>query len=307
MKRGTFGSERAGTRRTRTTMAPPTMWREEPCAMGIDEAGRGPVLGSMVYACAFCPIAYLDTLRNQAYADSKTLSMEERESLFEAMKEDANLAWRVDVICAKDLSGKMLRAEKCNLNTISHQSAMGLVQGALDEGFCIQELYVDTVGDPDRYRDKLSERFPNIQITVKPKADSLFPIVSAASIAAKVTRDNELKNWAFEESAQFDREFGSGYPSDPATKRWLAANCHRVFGFPSLIRFSWQTCTRILEDRGVRVAWECEEEEDLGPKQRKISFNAPEGVEASKDAEGGHQRRPPFFKSRRIDRIVGSF
>ena len=288
-------------------MARGAAWRDVPCAMGIDEAGRGPVLGPMVYACAYCPVGYLETLRKQAYADSKTLSEEERETLFETMKQDENLAWKVDVIGAKELSGKMLRAEKCNLNTISHQSAMELVQKALDEGFHIQELYVDTVGDPERYKDKLCERFPGIRVTVKPKADSLFPIVSAASIAAKVTRDHALKNWAFEESAQFDREFGSGYPSDPATKRWLAAHCHRVFGFPSLIRFSWQTCTRILDDQGVLVTWECEEEEETGPKQSKLSFSTAAGVKAGKNAEGGHQQRPPFFKSRRIDRILGSF
>lgn len=41
---------------------------------------------------------------------------------------------------------------------------------------------------------------------------------------------------------------GSGYPSDPKTKEWLAKNKHRVFGFPNLIRFSWQTCANILDN-----------------------------------------------------------
>lgn len=43
--------------------------------------------------------------------------------------------------------------------------------------------------------------------------------------------------------------------ADPVTKAWLEANMDRVFGFPDLVRFSWQTCTRMLEDRAVRVQW----------------------------------------------------
>jgi ribonuclease HII len=50
---------------------------------------------------------------------------------------------------------------------------------------CLQ-IYVDTVGDADRYKERLSQRFPGIAFTVCPKADAIYPIVSAASIVAKV-------------------------------------------------------------------------------------------------------------------------
>lgn len=48
------------------------------------------------------------------------------------------------------------------------------------------QVYVDTVGDPEKYRIKLTERFPSIQFVVAKKADSVYPVVSGASIVAKV-------------------------------------------------------------------------------------------------------------------------
>lgn len=56
---------------------------------------------------------------------------------------------------------------------------------------------------------------------MKSKADSLFPVVSAASIVAKVTRDSLLENWVFEENIPYSRNFGCGYPGDPITVAWL--------------------------------------------------------------------------------------
>lgn len=53
--------------------------------------------------------------------------------------------------------------------------------------FLLIQVYIDTVGDPEKYRVKLSERFSNIKFVVSKKADSLYPVVSGASIAAKVT------------------------------------------------------------------------------------------------------------------------
>lgn len=57
--------------------------------------------------------------------------------------------------------------------------------------------------------------FPQLKITVSKKADSLFPIVSAASICAKVTRDAALKQWKFTEKPgeDVDQNWGSGYPN----------------------------------------------------------------------------------------------
>jgi ribonuclease H2 subunit A len=145
--------------------------------------------------------------------DSKTLKEEKREELYESLKLDKSLGWAVDVIDPRELSAKMLAKNKTNLNEISHNSAMGLIKRVLDMGVLLTEAYLDTVGDPDKYRIKLSERFPSIKFVVSKKADSLFPIVSGASIVAKVTRDRALKEWLVEETGEdINRNFGSGYP-----------------------------------------------------------------------------------------------
>ena len=92
-----------------------------------------------------------------------------------------------------------------------------------------------------------------MQITVTSKADSLFPVVSAASIVAKVTRDDEVDNWKFNENLEKDdRDFGSGYPADPNTKKWLTKNFDRVFGLPDMCRFSWGTVKNLMEENLVK-------------------------------------------------------
>nr|XP_028950800.1 ribonuclease H2 subunit A isoform X2 [Malus domestica] len=191
-------------------------WASEPCIMGIDEAGRGPVLGPMVYGCLYCARSYQNTLSSLNFADSKTLKEEKREELFENLKADESIGWAVDVIDPRELSAKMLKKRKINLNEISHDSAMGLVTKVLNMGVLLTEVYVDTVGDAEKYRAKLSDRFPAVKFVVAKKADSLYPVVSGASIVAKVTRDRALREWVLEETAEnLHKDFGSGYPGVP--------------------------------------------------------------------------------------------
>jgi len=111
-----------------------------------------------------------------------------------------------------------------------------LIKDVLKDGLIVDEIYIDTVGPPAQYQDMLEKLFPRVKIKVAKKADSLYPIVSAASIVAKTKRDQVLRNWEFDEGVDFSRNFGSGYPSDPTTTKWLKSNFHPLFGFPNLIR-----------------------------------------------------------------------
>jgi ribonuclease H2 subunit A len=149
----------------------------------------------------------------------------------------------------------------------------------LDAGVNVKELYVDTVGLPQTYQDKLSKIFPGMKIQVAKKADSLFPIVSAASICAKVTRDVELMTWQFKEEEcgiEIGKKLGSGYPGDEITKTWLKEHFDPVFGFPSIVRYSWQTVKTMFEESGVKVIWGDEDIEGADPTaEDESSTSAP--------------------------------
>lgn len=286
-------------------------WASNPCLMGIDEAGRGPVLGPMVYGCLYCPCSYQQTLATLNFADSKTLKEEKREELFEDLKVNDSIGWAVDVIDPRELSAKMLNKNKINLNEISHDSAIGLITRVLNLGVLLTEVYLDTVGDAEKYRVKLSERFPSIKFVVSKKADSLYPVVSGASIVAKVTRDRTLREWMFEETAEnMHQNFGSGYPGDPETKAWLTDHKHIIFGFPSLVRFSWGTCTSYFKDI-VEVLWESDEmDEDgsssrSGKRQLKLSnVGFTSSKRRSEEIESSGKGRCKFFEARKLQQLT---
>lgn len=145
-----------------------------------------------------------------------------------------------------------------NLNEMAHDATIKLIKEVVEKKLNLEEvmiksrkkdinkcqIYVDPVGPSASYKKKLSSFFPGIAITVEPKADALYPIVSAASICAKVTRDQYVQNWVWTEpgfEGTVSKQFGSGYPSDPNTIKWMDKNEDDFFGFPSIMRFSWKT------------------------------------------------------------------
>ncbi|XP_027366788.1 ribonuclease H2 subunit A isoform X3 [Abrus precatorius] len=266
-------------------------WASKPCMMGIDEAGRGPVLGPMVYACLYCASSYMKTLATLSFADSKTLKEEKREELFDTLKSNDSIGWDVDVIDPRELSAKMLKK-------------------VLKMGVLLTEVYIDTVGDAGKYEMKLSKIFPSIKFVVAKKADSLYPVVSGASIVAKVTRDRALKEWVLDETAEnMHRNFGSGYPGDPQTKSWLEHHRHTIFGFPTLVRFSWGTCNTYFKDI-AEVLWESDNlDEDgcstnnNGKRQLKLSNMGFTTSKRSEEIESSGKGRSRFFQARKLEHL----
>uniref|UniRef100_A0A2P2I321 Ribonuclease n=1 Tax=Hirondellea gigas TaxID=1518452 RepID=A0A2P2I321_9CRUS len=249
----------------------PEVCKSKPCVLGVDEAGRGPVLGPMVYGVCYCPVGQDEDLKKLGAADSKTLTEVQREKLFEQMnKNNDYIGWSIEIISPVFISNCMYKRPKVSLNEVSHNSAIGLIKRVIAAGANIQQVFVDTVGPPEKYQDKLQAIFPTLEITVSKKADALFPSVSAASICAKVARDKALKEWQFPEGID-GGQWGSGYPGDGVTKNFLHNTLEPVFGFPGVVRFSWSTAEKILESKGVAVSWAEEEDEDASSKENTPS------------------------------------
>ena len=107
----------------------------------------------------------------------------------------------------------MQMVKKYNLNSLSYDTVYSILERIKSQGVMVDHVYVDTLGKAETYKKQLSDRFPGYSFTVCSKADSIYPVVGAASIFAKVTRDYNLENWKPQGSSlSFDRNFGSGYP-----------------------------------------------------------------------------------------------
>ncbi|KAK4122517.1 ribonuclease H-like protein [Parathielavia appendiculata] len=267
-----------------------------PCALGVDEAGRGPVLGPMVYGVFYLPLPLSDSLLRQThhFDDSKVLTPTVRSSLMQTLCTPStdnllhtSCGWAITALSARDIGAGMLRpgaGSAYNLNAQAMDATVELIKGVYASGVNIREIYVDTIGQPAVYQARLERIFPTAKITVAKKADSLYPCVSAASVCAKVTRDAALETlWRArgrrevvegegedgeeEEGAETKMAWGSGYPSDARCVSWLRGNMHPVFGWGPECRFSWGTAKDMLEAAqakggGVKVEWPVDEDID---------------------------------------------
>ncbi|KUI67438.1 Ribonuclease H2 subunit A [Cytospora mali] len=292
-----------------------------PCCLGVDEAGRGPVLGPMVYGVFYLPLELSDPLLRGAhhFDDSKVLTPAVRSDLMEKLctpvsppadddnkdknnnnnnknknepdKLHSHCGWATTALSARDISANMLKPSAAyNLNMQAMDATIALVQGVLARGVNVRDIYVDTIGQPAAYQKKLERVFPSVRITVAKKADSLYPCVSAASVCAKVTRDAALEVLHSRHVLRVDGQggsagmaWGSGYPSDPRCVSWMKGNMHPVFGWGPECRFSWGTAKDMIEGKGsgVKVEWPVEEDGDTA---RLTDFFSASG-EQEKDAD----------------------
>jgi ribonuclease H2 subunit A len=254
----------------------PDACRGKEIVIGIDEAGRGPVLGSLIYCAAFWPADQNEEICKLGFDDSKKVAEGERDRLFEGIKKHPSIGWVIEELTAEEISEDMLRVEPVSLNAISYNAVIRALEIIRDGGRghiaptssssgsinntnptdseqdppIVGDIFIDTVGDPEYYKSRLTNALGTdfANFTIEKKADATYKVVSAASIIAKVTRDTLLAQWQWSESTvTLDKSFGSGYPGDERCVTWLANAQNTVFGFPNLIRFSWSTSREALK------------------------------------------------------------
>jgi len=199
---------------------------------GIDEAGRGPVLGPMVVAGIL--IENDAPLRQLNVRDSKKLTPEKREALApEIMK---LVKFEIVVVSAEDID---LMRSQMSLNDFEAKIFATIIEKLKPE-----TAYVDAA-DVDEIEFKkmiLNELKQPVDVVSKHFADELFPVVSAASILAKVRRDAEVRKI----EAEFGKPIGSGYPSDQVTMNFLEAWLKEKGTLPPHCRQTWDTSKKLL-------------------------------------------------------------
>lgn len=204
---------------------------------GIDEAGRGCVLGPLAVAGVSAESAALDELAKLGVRDSKLLSAAQREALYpEILKVCTGV--HVSFIPPKMIDRYVSRGKKYRRLNYLETIHMAKVIDALR----VEEVFVDAPdANPARFTLELSELLRSRpRVVAEHKADVNYAIVSAASIVAKVERDREIAKLR-----ELHGELGSGYPSDPETIAFLEAWVRERSSLPEFSRKSWKTWERI--------------------------------------------------------------
>ena len=209
---------------------------------GVDEAGRGCIIGPLVVAGVLVKEENLPVLRQLGVKDSKLLSPKKREALF---NEISRLAEKHHVV--KLLPSEIDLAVECKrklhkLNRLEAQTMTQIINALKPD-----EAYVDAADVvEERFKQHIQEGLTvKAKITSRHKADKIYPVVSAASIIAKVERDKEI-----EALKGVYGDFGSGYLADKKTLLFLRQWMQTHSEYPSCVRQSWKTAKQVKNEKG---------------------------------------------------------
>ncbi|HLC51692.1 MAG TPA: ribonuclease HII [Candidatus Nanoarchaeia archaeon] len=201
--------------------------------VGVDEAGRGPVLGPLVMAALAVKEENQKKLEWMGVKDSKLLSSQVREELFERIREVVE-DFRIEVIEPDAIDLSVTSAES-NLNWLEADTSARMVSELKPDRIIIDCPSTNIQNYKNYFANKLSAGVrKNAELLVEHKADFNHIVVAAASIVAKVIRDRLIDK--IKDDIGYD--FGSGYMTDEKTQKFLD-NYHQAF--PELFRKSWQS------------------------------------------------------------------
>ncbi len=207
--------------------------------LGVDEAGRGPAIGSMFVAGFLVDESRVEKLRELGVKDSKKLSDKKRESIREELDE-------IDDFFLKEITASEIDElrQVMNLNEIEVQAFANVIE---ESG--ADRVIVDLPEpDGDRFIKKLKKelppRFEEADFIAEHGADDEYPVVSAASIVAKSAREKHVE----ELKQKYGFDFKSGYAHDEEVTEFLKQYLEEFGDLPEEARRSWKTCQRIIEE-----------------------------------------------------------
>jgi len=210
---------------------------------GVDEAGRGCVIGPLVVAGIMVKAETLPILTEMGVKDSKLLTRQKRELLYPAILQ---LAEKYQTMKVQPIEIDKVVESLRHLHKLNRLEAQIMAQ-IVDE-LRPDVVYVDAA-------DTVEHRFGNhireclkfkTRIISRHKADRIYPVVSAASIIAKVERDRELASLH-----ALHGDFGSGYLTDEKTMVFLRSLLEKYDEYPSFVRKSWKPAKRVKSEKGT--------------------------------------------------------
>jgi len=204
--------------------------------LGIEEAGRGPVLGPLIISGVLIKESNIDKLIEIGIKDSKLLTPERRRELFPQIQK---LSEQIVVKVVEPLEIDNRFTDLLNLNTLEGVKMIEIINELKPEKAIVDCPSTNIPHFTEFMKSKINH---NPELIVEHKADINYPIVSAASIISKVIRDEKMK----ELETQTGLVLGSGYPADPNTQAFLKKYAPHLQKLP-FVRNTWATIKNIIE------------------------------------------------------------
>lgn len=211
--------------------------------IGIDDAGRGPVLGPMTLAGVLIEADQEQEIKAWGAKDSKLLTPKKRGKIKE--KIEAEFKHHIEVAQPIEID------KSSNLNYLEAIHTAKIINKLTEDLNEQVKVIVDcpstNIQSWSNDVQKLIKKPEIISLSCEHKADFNHPVVSAASILAKEKREDLI----YKLKLEFKKDFGSGYPADPKTKEFIAENFDNE-EYKAIIRFSWNTVKRLVKAKEAK-------------------------------------------------------
>lgn len=205
--------------------------------VGIDEAGRGPIIGPMVICGVAIEEGQEGELKALGVKDSKLLSPSARERIAAALEKKYDFH-RV-IVSPIEIDSMVGNGKAKNLNWLEAEKQIEIIKALKPDKVIIDCPSPNCKAYTSFLRERLTDK--SVELIGEHKADANYPVVSAASIIAKVCRDAEIKKL----KAHVGMDFGSGYMADPRTKAFVEKYWDK---HPEIFRHSWAPYKKLVEE-----------------------------------------------------------